>query len=456
MKKYQLIESSPLQKFKNQNYLVKKFGKKALKVYNSLPKDTYASADEIANTLGFDKDEVEEILNFMVGEGMADVSEEAVEKPSLTEESVKTQKEEVAVPQPEEIKPEESVEPEKMEEIEKESGEPEPVEIEVEEPKIHEVNVPEEEKEEIKIEPEESSEESEEINIEPESEEVKESGEPEEEISIQPENEESEEEMEIKPEGHEEKVEEEENLTPSETIIYDKFGMEGVKIFRLVDGVRSVDEIAKEAGTTKEKVMEVLKFSQDVGLITMETQEEKTEEKFVPLTGELNEAVKVEREVEPVLYISYEPKDFLSKMKIKLNIVLQFARDGRKVVEYLESKKKCNIVDVVKSTKVPLKTVENVVDMLKREGVVKVRELSIDEINKEFGFDAYIIYKKYGVRGVVFYELIGEDINIKEIANIIGEKDPDKVIEIFELIHKVLGIPIPIDKAVLRKQLESG
>ncbi len=453
MKKYQLIESSPLQKFKNQNYLVKKFGKKALKIYNSLPKDSYTSVEEIANSLGFDKEEVEEILDFMVGEGMADISEEAVtqpplpEEPSLIKKSVEPSKEEIETPtRVKEI----SVEAEEGKEEEppyRESGD---VISEIKEPQEESVEIEEEKEPQM----EEISMDEEDIKIEPEEESIKqgeENG-----ISIEPETNETE--VEIKPEGTQDEKEdkEEENLTPSETIIYDKFGMEGVKIFRLVDGVRSVDEIAKEAGTTKEKVMDVLKFSQDVGLITMDTQEEKVEERFVPLTGEINEAVKAEREVEPILHISYEPKDFLSKMKIKLNIVLQFAKDGRKIIEYLENKKKCSIVDIVKYTKAPLKTVENVIDMLRKEGVVKVRELSIDEINKEFGFDAYIIYKKYGVKGVVFYELIGEDTNIKEIANIIGEKDPNKIIEIFELIHKVLGIPIPIDKSVLKKQLESG
>ncbi len=52
----------------------------------------------------------------------------------------------------------------------------------------------------------------------------------------------------------------------------------------------------------------------------------------------------------------------------------------------------------------------------------------------------------------MLYELIGKEMNIKQMGNMVS-KDKEKVVEIFQFIHKVLGIDLPIDKEVLRKQL---
>jgi hypothetical protein len=52
------------------------------------------------------------------------------------------------------------------------------------------------------------------------------------------------------------------------------------------------------------------------------------------------------------------------------------------------------------------------------------------------------------------YDLVGKDLMLKEIAELAGLKDKEKIYEIFSFIHRLLGIEIPIDKTLIMKQLE--
>ncbi|MEM2947952.1 MAG: hypothetical protein QXG02_00285, partial [Candidatus Anstonellales archaeon] len=207
------IETGPLQKFKNQNIVLKKFGKDALKVYNAL--DGKKTLGEIAKESGLEEGKVLEMVNFMLEKGVASAKGEELTKPKAEPTKIEVGEEKKV----EEIKPEI---PEEKEEIVVEKGEVAEV-LETKEP------------EEIKP-------------------------------AIKP----------IEAEKiEEEKPKEEKELTPVDKIIYDKYGKIGLEVYNRIDGIRTAEQIMSEVGISEEKLVEILNFLEEKGIIKLEHPEKK-------------------------------------------------------------------------------------------------------------------------------------------------------------------------------------
>jgi hypothetical protein len=376
--------------------------------------------------------------------------------PQKSREELEQEKEEEIAPAEEEEKPEEMAPeaeqpkkrylPQKKAKEEEEEIAPE-AEIQPEEeaaaPKAEEEAVPEEEeKKEEEAAPTEEEAAPEEAKPE------------EEEVRITSEQEEPEEEGEKGP-----------TLTPAEMIVHDKYGEQGVLVFRLIDGKRSVADVAKESGASQDKVMEVLKYLDEVGLISLGgagaekeargAAAETTEEKFAPLSEETETSpITIDEQKEGIRSAKLKPgAQFISKMKVKMSVVFKFGKSGREILEYLETRKEANAVHLSIRLSIPINTVEAVLAYLKAENYLDLGFMQREEIRKEFGYDAYIMYKRYGKKGVIFYEVIDKEIPLKQIAELISEKDPAKIIEIFKLIRDVLGIDLPINEEAIKKEL---
>ena len=401
------------------------------------------------------------------------------EKPKAVEEEITPEeekpKEEIEEAPPEEEKPKTRYLPQKKPKAEEEAPEVEAEakeEIQPEEeieaaPKPEEEAPEEEERPKTRYLPQKkpkAEEEEKEEEIAPEAEEAKEEEVPEE----KPEAEAAPEEEEVKiTSEHEESEEEEEKgptLTPAEMIVHDKYGEQGVLIFRLIDGKRSVAEVANESGASQDKVMEVLKYLDEVGLISLggagaekevKGAAETQEEKFAPLSEETETSpITIDEQKEGIRLAKVKPgAQFISRMKVKMSVVFKFGKSGREVLEYLDSKKEANVVHLVIKLNVPINNVEAILAYLKSEGFVDLSFMPRDDIRKEFGYDAYIMYKRYGKKGVIFYEVIDKEIPLKQIADLISEKEPSKIIEIFKLIRDVLGIDLPINEDAIKKEL---
>lgn len=327
------VEKTSLQKFKNQNRVVKKFGSTGLKVYRAIRK-TGISISELIEKTGLEQAKLAEILAFLEEKGMIESAEGAAapeveeeggiaEPEGLIEEekpAKKGRKKEEEAP-PEEEKPPEEIVEEKVS-AEKEAPEEERIEQE-EEPKGKPAafeEAPEEEeaplaKKKKKPEPEEIAPVEEEAPgsaaIAPEGEIVPDEGElpkeeeeaakeappEEEEKPAEEEKEPSKEEEDIIPlemeegkaapkEEEEEKIaaqeeepepeaeetpeEEEAFLTPGEKKIKDKYGQQGLDVYNLIDGQRTAEEIMKKTGVTEAKLIEMLDFMEKEGIIKLE------------------------------------------------------------------------------------------------------------------------------------------------------------------------------------------
>jgi hypothetical protein len=492
MAKFRRVPLKSIDEFKWHTRIIKTFGKKALLIYTAFPRSGAAVDESEINRIAADAHSAEEIMKFMLDNGLiepdeggaAPVSKEAKEKPEEEPEPAKPPKAAPARPswKKEEYEEEKPIEPEispedkeegiapaeaaeKEEEIRPEGEEEAPAKEEAEEeikPEVEE-EAPAEEHE---IEAEAPKKEEEE-GIQPEEEHEAEAAPAEEEAKPEMEAEAAPEEESIRSEQEAPAEEEAENpnLTPAEMIVHDKYGEQGVLIFRLIDGKRSVADVAKESGATQDRVMEVLKYLDEVGLISLggpgaggaETGSAAAapEEKFAPLEEEKEEyPLTIDEQKEGIKLAKTKPgAQFISKMKTKMEIVFKFGKSGREILDYLDARKEADSVRLATKLSIPINTVENVLSFLKAENVVELGFMQRDEIKKEFGYDAYIMYKRYGKKGVMFYEVIDKEMPLKKIAELISEKDPARIIEIFKLIRDVLGIDLPINEDAIKKDL---
>ena len=470
------LEKGPLQRFKNQNLILKKYGETGLRVYRGITGKRTVS--ELRKDLDIKKDLFDEVINYLQEAEMVELTPVGKEKPKKKEIEEEIPEEEVEIeeapeepveveePVAEEIEIEETPE----EEITPEEDEIKPIGIELEEKTEEE---PEEE-EELEEKKEEASEESEE-EIEPVEEEKEEAEiepieEEKEEEPVEEEEPPKEETPEEEPEefeGIEEELpedEEEEGLTPIEKIIKNKYGDIGLQVYNLIDGQKTAEEIMNETGLSESKLIEILDFMDEQGIIKLDypkskektapppvSDETKKEEAsaFGPMVGEkvMPESVTIPMPVEiPVK----SPVDIVKSVQFKTKLMLKFRDKGSKLFESIDGKR--DVIELSLKYDIPLYLLYEMLEFMMENDMILMKPITRNEVKKKYGDDGYTVYKRYGRDGLMLYELIGKDLTIKQMADKVT-KNYLKVIDMFLFIHEVLGIELPIDRDVLARQL---
>jgi hypothetical protein len=498
------LEKSPLQRFKNQNLITKKFGKQGTVVYQAITGKRTSSA--IAGDLEIDRDLFEEILAFMEESGIvsleplgeapspkkpkeisAEPEEHEFEAPKEEKEiaPIMPQEENVPAEEPEEetheeekpkksvhslefereIEPIDEPEPKKEKEAEFEAPEEEIKPIEFE--KEHKTQKKEEETFELEAEekPKEEPEEITPIESAPEEPEKEPEEEPEEETQEEP-TEASEEE--IAPVSEHE--EEGEGLTPVEKIIKEKYGDVGITVYTLIDGQRTAEEIMKQTGLTESKLVEILDFMDEEGIIKLEYPGEKKKtapveqkpsaqekEGFNLLVEESGEAPDKVKDKSPIEVPMRAPLNMVETLYTKSKILLKFGDKGGKVFESINGK--TDVLELALKNQVPIYEINAMINFLLEQKAILLKPLTRVEIRKKYGDEGYSVYKVYGKEGVLLYELVDKDMRIKEMAKYIYADVPankDKLSEMFLFIHQILKIDLPVDKDLLRREFESA
>lgn len=511
------IEKGPLQRFKNQNLLLRKFGETGLTIYRSITGKR--TKEELKKDLGMDEEIFDSVIDFMKEAGIIELApagkkekkpekeaeeelgieipeetpsleelpeefpEEEIEKP-LEEKSLKKKKktskkkpkkkkkkieeleEELGIGEEdfggEELPFEEEIKPleEELPPIEEEAEIPEePAEIEKKKdkpkPKKKKLKKPEElpEKDEF---PEEETEPGREYEeIEP----------------YEGEYSYSEEEEEV--EGEEEYGGEE--LSEAEKKIKRKYGDVGLKVYALIDGERSAEEIMSETGLTESKLIEMLDFMDSEGIIKLDYPKEEKEEKkapwsapaeaeeeteisegpvekeggFAPMLGE-REDFKGVVVSSPVEIPVKAPGNPIKSVHVKAKTMLKFGEKGRKVLDKIDGKK--DVIDISLHADVPLYETMDIISFLMENEMVLMKAVSRSDVRKKYGEDGYAVYKKFGREGLMLYELIGKDMTLKQMADKVT-RNKTKVVDMFVFIYKVLNIELPLNEELLRKQL---
>lgn len=367
----------PLQAYKDQSSLRRQFGDDAVKLYNAL--GTGRVASELMAELGIDGEKFSQMIDFMVGNGMASVS--APESPS---------------PEADEEKP----------------GEKKQAELSADEKDL---------------------------------------------------------------------------LSPLEKIIYEKYGQVGVRIYNLIDGEKTAEEILRETGVSEAKLVEVLEFMDEEGIIKLEKPEgeakgeaeegaaepeeageKEHEPRFKPIIEEVPEGKpfkeqpppqkppekKKEEEPEGEIVMVDVPSvgglSVMQKTMLFVELSTKYGKAAQEMVNHIDGKK--DFVDLSLASGLSFFDIDSVMAYFGKKGMISFRQLSRDEIKKKYGEDGFAIYKKFGRDGLLLYEMIGKETSLKDII-LKSKIQPDRAIDIFVFIHKVLGLDIPIDRDVIYRQI---
>ena len=511
-------EESAVQKFKNQNKVLKRFKKPGLKVYKAITRKGLSGA-ELSEKSGVPPEDLAEIISFMEKNGMVELeagakapSKKEEERPApprapprLPEAPKEIAREapreapapprfppRAAPPQPAQPLPprppaaaqklpprgrvEEEIRPISEAEFSEGKEEKAPPREEPELPRKGR-EAPEPEKEEEGIRPIEFEEEKKPAprappRVPPRA--------PPEEIAPPPR---------APPRAPPPSEPEEEYLTPSEKAIKDRYGETGLKVYGFIDGQRTAEQIMRETGVTEAQLIEMLDFMEKKGIIRLEHPERKRgpppppprapgmappagappslgpqisgqkppaapKTMFSPMVEEKPElgAQISEKELASISMDipAKATKDILADVQAKASVMLKFGKEYVRAYESMDGKK--DVVELSMQLKIPIYKIYVLLAFLQEKKAVMLKPALRDDIRKKYGEDGYSVYKKYGREGVLLYQLIGKEMSLKEMAAL-TTTDPNKVIEMFMFIHKLLGIELPIDEDVLRERL---
>ncbi|VVB99173.1 Uncharacterised protein [uncultured archaeon] len=290
-------------------------------------------------------------------------------------------------------------------------------------------------------------------------------------------------------------------LSPLEKILFEKYGELGVQIYGLIDGEKTAEEILRETGVSEAKLVEILEFMDEQGIIKLEKPAGKEEEaggKSEPEEGEENEEggekkaggeAAREPRFKPMIEEEPEEKEFVppkapekpkeeekkkkeedaieegivpidvpqmekitlvQKAALFAELNVKFGKNARELVNGADGKR--DFIELSLATGLSLFDIDTIMAYFGKKGFISFRQLARDDIKKKYGEDGFAIYKRFGRDGILLYEMIGKEASLKDIITR-SRIDPDRAIEIFVFIHKVLGLDIPLDKNVIYRQL---
>lgn len=317
---------------------------------------------------------------------------------------------------------------------------------------------------------------------------------------------------------------EEKLFSPLEKILYEKYGDMGVRVYSLIDGEKTAEEILRETGISEAKLVEILEFMDERGIIKLEKpagsgeppegdggdsgeddspvdggsgkggedneeggdgsesapegdgegkadEEPAREPRFSPMEEDVPEGKpyvpappplkKKEEKKEPVIE---EPGEDIVMVDVptlgKLTLMqnasmfadLNTKFDKRAALLMKMSDGSHDFVELSLSTGMALYEVDAVMAYFGKKGFVTFRQLERPEIKKRYGEDGFAIYKKYGREGLLLYEMIGKEASLKDII-LKSRVDPERAIDIFMFIHKVLGLDVPLDRDIIYRQI---
>ena len=307
-----------------------------------------------------------------------------------------------------------------------------------------------------------------------------------------------------------------ETLSPLEKILYDKYGELGVRIYSLIDGEKTAEEILKETGVSEARLVEILEFMDEQGIIKLEKpapeaggeggdkggeseaadfegkgseagakggeggdnggekgeaesareprfrpmiEEEPEEKPYVALppapakAEQKQEGKKEEEPEEDIIMVDVPAVASLSLMQKAVLFTELSTKFGKGARELVEmSDGKRDFVELSLSTGLSFFDIDAIMAYFGKKGFISFRVLSRDEIRDKYGEDGFAIYKRFGRDGLLLYQMIGKEASLRDIIAK-SRVDVDRAIDIFVFIHKVLGLDIPLDRDMIYRQL---
>ncbi len=133
----------------------------------------------------------------------------------------------------------------------------------------------------------------------------------------------------------------------AEEMVKERFGDVGLKVWNLIDGARTTDQIMKETGVSDLKLVEILNFLEDQGLIKLENK------KTLMKTGYMRE--------------SFSQTSSLDRL-----ILEKFGTTGLNVYNLIDGARTTD--QIMKETGVTEKKLESILNFLEDKGIIKMEK----------------------------------------------------------------------------------
>ncbi|MEM3555180.1 MAG: hypothetical protein QXF56_00425 [Candidatus Micrarchaeia archaeon] len=270
--------------------------------------------------------------------------------------------------------------------------------------------------------------------------------------------------------------------TPLEKKLYERFGEAGLNVYSLIDELKTPRDILNQTKMSEEELVKILEFMNSEGIIKLEKPKEAMEkpimksppqppvEKKVPIEPpkpvekpaelpkppekpkpvELPKPAQITFDTNEIYIPTLTGMNLLTKLKTETDILRKYGNEGVKAFSSMNGKR--TNVRIVKETKIHPAHLDSLISSLAERGLVKLKQLTPNEIKELYGEEGLVIYNKYKRDGILLYELIDKKATLKDIVKTSGI-EPKLAVEIFAFIHKALGLEIPLDKELLYRQL---
>jgi len=263
--------------------------------------------------------------------------------------------------------------------------------------------------------------------------------------------------------------------TPVEKKLYDQFGQAGIDAYHMIDEFRTPREILRETSINEEQLKSIIEFMCSEGIIRLEKPDQVMDK---PLKAPAPPAVEAEAKPKPAEQKPQPPKPIekpapkpperailntdevcvptaiplklLSKLRIEAELLKRYGNEGVKSFSMMNGKK--TNVRIVKDTRIKPAKLDDISAFLLENNAIKLQCLTNENMREIYGDEGASIYGKYRRSGILLYELIDKKTTLKDIVRISGI-EPNLAVEIFAFVHKVLGLEIPLDTELLKRQL---
>ena len=297
-------------------------------------------------------------------------------------------------------------------------------------------------------------------------------------------------------------------LSPLEKLISDKYGAVGLKVYELIDGERTAEDILNETGVSESKLVEILEFMNEQGIIKLDRplrnpggagspagrpdmpggmgtggapgaarppmmasgRPESTETSaparpttssedgvgFKPMVesdgdaaeaGLSSDALPVDVPVLPAR------QSLVQKAKTMAILAGKHGKVGHDLLDHIDGNK--DFVQLSIETGLSLRDLDIILGELGKSGLLTFKPLNRIEVRHRYGDDGLAIYRKYGRDGLLIYQMIGKVESLREIVKR-SRIEPQRAVDILIFVHRVLGLELPVDRDMIYRYLTKG
>ncbi|MFN3909817.1 MAG: hypothetical protein ACK4J0_01110 [Candidatus Anstonellaceae archaeon] len=260
------------------------------------------------------------------------------------------------------------------------------------------------------------------------------------------------------------------SLSAAEKEIFQKYGDIGLKVYSLIDGYRSAQEIMEEASISESLLIEMLNFMESKGIITLEDKSQdqdvnetrtildnkKESPKRTPTSPfvETQPLPPSSKDIQPgeILVPSLKNLSVLDSTKLKVLLKLKYNLSSD-FLKFLDGKS--DIIDLFFNFNLSIPKLKQILSELQQEGYLTLSSLSREEIENKYSHFGLTAYKKFGLDGVLLYSFIGKTTSLPKLIKK-AELDVQKVSDILLFLSSILGVDLKIDKQKLLENLKKS